>query len=133
MIKVFIVDDSALVRERLVEMLSEFSEVEIAGETGDSDEAIDAICKGNPDVVILDIRLPGCSGIDLLPDIKKLDPDPVVIMLTNYPFPQYREKCMKAGADFFLDKSTEFQKIGEILKEILSHKKNRMIQDLVRK
>lgn len=119
MIKVFIVDDSAIVRERLSEMLSEFPEVEITGKTGDPSEALDDICKLNPDVVILDIRLPGRSGIDLLPDVKKVESVPVVIILTNYPYPQYREKCMDAGADYFFNKSTEFDKIGEVLKQLI--------------
>ena len=121
MITVLIVDDSPLVRERLVHMVSQFSGVEIVGQTGDPQAALDAIRRSPPRVVILDIRLPGCSGIDLLPDIKKLDPAPVVIMLTNYPYPQYRERSMKAGADFFLNKSTEFQRIREILEKVLSH------------
>jgi DNA-binding NarL/FixJ family response regulator len=133
MITVLIVDDSPLVRERLVHMVSQFSGVEIAGQTGDPHVALEAIRSLPPSVVILDIRLPGLSGIEMLLEIKKLDPAPVVIMLTNYPYPQYREKCMKAGADFFLDKSTEFQRIGEILGEISSHEKDSIIQDLVRK
>ena len=133
MITVLIVDDSPLVRERLVHMVSQFSGVEIAGQTGDPQVALDAIRSLSPSVVILDIRLPGRSGFDLLPEIKRLDPAPVVIMLTNYPYPQYREKCMEAGADFFLDKSTEFQRIGEILGEISSHEKDRVIQDSVGK
>lgn len=123
MITVLIVDDSPLVRERLVHMVSQFSGVEIAGQTGDPQVALDAIRSLSPSVVILDIRLPGRSGVELLPEIKRLDPAPVVIMLTNYPYPQYREKCMEAGADFFLDKSTEFQRIGEILEEISSREK----------
>ena len=121
MITVFIVDDSPPVRERLVHMVSQCSGVEIVGQTGDPQAALDAIRRSPPRVIILDIRLPGCSGIDLLPDIKKLDPAPVVIMLTNYPYPQYRERSMKAGADFFLNKSNEFQRIGEILEKVLSH------------
>lgn len=125
MITVLIVDDSPLVRERLVHMVSQFSGVEIAGQTGDPQVALDAIRSLSPSVVILDIRLPGRSGVELLPEIKRLDPAPVVIMLTNYPYPQYREKCMEAGADFFLDKSTEFQRIGEILEEISSREKTK--------
>jgi DNA-binding NarL/FixJ family response regulator len=113
--KVFIVDDSAIVRERLINMLSELEEIEVIGQAEDAREAIDSITKLKPDAVLLDIRMPGGSGIDVLEHIKKDQPAPIVIMLTNYPDTQYRKKCMDAKADFFLDKSTEFEKVIEVL------------------
>jgi len=69
--------------------------------------------------VILDIRMPGGSGIDVLEDIKKINAAPIVIILTNYPYPQYRKKCMAAGADYFFDKSSEFEKVTEVLKKLI--------------
>lgn len=114
--KVFIVDDSAIVRERLVEMLSEIKGVEILGEARDGVEAIEAICRVHPDGVILDVRMPGRNGIKVLEDIKRNQPAPVVLMLTNFPYLQYRKKCLDAGADGFLDKSIEFHKMAEALK-----------------
>jgi DNA-binding NarL/FixJ family response regulator len=113
---VYVVDDSDFIRERLIEMLSELEGVEIAGGTGDPLEAVAAIRQVVPDAVILDIRLPQKSGIEVLRDIKKDKPSPVVIILTNYPYPQYRKECTEAGADYFLNKSTEFNKIAEVLK-----------------
>ena len=71
-----------------------------------------------PDAVILDIRLPRKSGIEVLRDIKKDKPSPVVIILTNYPYPQYQKECTEAGADYFLNKSTEFNKIADVLKNL---------------
>ena len=117
--KVFIADDSDIVRERLKEMLSEISEVEIIGEAGDGEEAIKGILELHPDVVILDIRMPGGNGIDVLQAIKRGDPAPTVIMLTNYPYPQYRKKCMDLGADYFFDKSNEFEKVVEVLEQLI--------------
>jgi DNA-binding NarL/FixJ family response regulator len=105
--KILIVDDSAVVRERLVGMLSEIEGVEIAGEAENPQEAIEAIRRLKPDAVVLDIQMPGGNGIDVLEQIKKDSPAPMVIMLTNFPYPQYRKKCMEIGADFFFDKSTE--------------------------
>lgn len=113
--KVYVVDDSDFVRERVIEMLSELEEVEIVGETGDPREALAAIRQMVPDAVILDIRLPGRSGVEVLRDLKKEEPSPVVIILTNYPYPQYRKQCNEAGADYFLNKSTEFNKIAQVL------------------
>ena len=121
-IKVFIADDSRIVQEHLVTMFDELAEVEIVGQAETVAEAISAIGELRPDVVILDIRMPDGSGIDVLQTIKQDDPAPVVIVLTNYPYPAYRQKCLQAGADFFLDKSTEFDQIPELIerhKEIL--------------
>lgn len=116
--KVFIADDSALVCERIIGMLTELPEIEIAGQARNAQEAIESIHKSKPDVVILDIRMPGGSGIEVLKNIKKDKSAPLVIMLTNYPYPQYRKKCLDEGADFFFDKSTEFEKLVEVFKKL---------------
>ena len=113
--RIVLVDDSDIVRERLRAILNG---VEIVGEARDSLEAIDSIQELKPDVVILDIRLPNGSGIDVLQHIKESNPSTKVIMLTNYPYPQYRRKCLEAGADFFLDKSTEFDRLSEVLSQL---------------
>jgi DNA-binding response OmpR family regulator len=63
--------------------------------------------------------MPKGSGADVLLDIKKLNPTPMVIMLTNYPHPENRKKCMERGADYFFDKSTEFQNVLSVLKVML--------------
>jgi DNA-binding NarL/FixJ family response regulator len=118
---VFIVDDSSVVRERLVAMLSELAEIEIIGQAEDAFSAIDGIRALAPDVVILDIHLPGsATGIYVLERIKRQRNAPVIIMLTNYSFQQYRKRCTEAGATFFFDKSTEFEKVPEVLKELVS-------------
>jgi DNA-binding NarL/FixJ family response regulator len=114
-IKVFIADDSLVVREHLVTMLDELPRIVIVGQAENVAEAINGILELQPDVVILDIRMPGGSGIDVLQTIKQDEPAPVVIILTNYPYPAYRQKCLQAGADFFLDKSTEFDQMPELL------------------
>ena len=113
-IKVFIVDDSLIVREHLVTMFDELAGIEIVGQAENVAEAISGIRIIRPDVVILDIRMPGGNGIDVLQTIKQDEAAPMVIILTNYPYPGYRQKCLQAGADFFLDKSTEFDQIPEL-------------------
>ena len=82
-------------------------------------EAINAVRKLNPDVVVLDIKMPGVDGIDVLKAIKNKNQDIVVIMLTNYPYPQYRKKCIELGADYFFKKSTEFESVIETLKQLI--------------
>lgn len=117
-LKVFISDDSTTVRERLVTMTLELPEVDVVGQAADAPASLDAIRQTQPDVVILDIRMPGGSGIDVLRTLKKMTPAPAVIMLTNFAYVQYRTKCEKAGADFFFDKSTEFDKIPRALEQV---------------
>ena len=127
--RIVLVDDSILIRERLKQMLSELEEIEIAGEEQDEIEAIECIRKLKPDAVILDIRLCKGSGINVMREIKKEEPSPTVIILTNYPNNLYRMKCMNGGADFFLDKSTEFEQIPVILKEMASKLSNNQHQE----
>jgi len=115
-VEVVIADDSSAVRERLVSMLSELKGVEVVGQAQNVEEAIASIRALHPKAVILDIRMPGGSGINVLQNIKREQPAPVVIILTNYPYLQYRKKCLEAGADFFFDKSTEFNKIPQVFK-----------------
>lgn len=123
--RVFIADDSMLILERLKAMLSDLPEIEIIGESRDGFGAIEALRKLNPDVVILDIKMPGVDGIDVLKYIKNNNQDIRVIMLTNYPFPQYRKKCMKLGADYFFKKSTEFENIMDALNQLIQNSKER--------
>jgi len=115
--RVLIVDDSKQVRERLISLLSEHPKIRIVGQAGDGSEAIDALNDLEPDTVILDIRLPGRNGIELLKEIKAAHPEIMVIMLTNYDFDQYRKQCSQFGADHFFNKTLEFQKVLNVLVE----------------
>jgi len=117
--RVFIVDDSAIVRSALLTLLSSLDDVELVGEASSGQAALESIRRLKPDVVILDIHMAdGPNGIRILEQIKKDDDPPVIVMLTNYSFEQYRRKCLEAGADFFFDKSTEFEKVPEVLKAL---------------
>ncbi|MFC1976060.1 response regulator transcription factor [Chloroflexota bacterium] len=116
-LKVFIADDSLIVREHLVTMLDELAGVEIVGQAENVAEAISGIRTLQPDVVILDIRMPDGSGIDVLQNVRQNEVAPMVIILTNYPYSGYRQKCLQAGADFFLDKSTEFDQIPKLFEQ----------------
>jgi two-component system, NarL family, response regulator DevR len=116
--RVFVVEDSALLRAQVVGLLSELVGIEIVGQAQYAREAFCAISVLRPDVVILDIHLIGGSGIDVLQRIKRLDPAPIVIMLTNSPALPYRRKCMMAGADFFLDKSGEFANVRTTIQDL---------------
>jgi DNA-binding NarL/FixJ family response regulator len=114
--RVYIVDDSVNLRKRLYELLSDIDNVQVVGQAGNADEAINDIRVLKPDTVLLDIRLPGKSGIQLLGEIKALQPELTVIIMTNYYYPQYHQQSILAGADHFFNKTREFEDIIEILK-----------------
>lgn len=114
---VLIVDDAQVLRERLAALIAEIDGYEIIGQAADFLEAKGFLETMTPDVVVLDIRLPDGSGIELLKMIRKgRNPQPEVIVFTNYPYPQYRERCLNLGASCFLNKSDDFDKLVDILK-----------------
>ena len=119
MMRILIADDSAVVRERLISLLTDLRGIEVVGQAEDAIEARNLAEKLRPDVAILDLRMPKGSGADVLCDIKKLNPTPKVIMLTNYSHPENRKKCMDGGADYFFDKSTEFRRVVSVLRDML--------------
>ncbi len=119
--KLFIADDSEMMRERIRELVLAVEGIELVGEAGDVRASIKGIMDLKPDVVILDIRMPGGSGLDVLRGVKG-HTTPLIIVLTNYPFPEYKEIAIKLGADYFFDKSKEFDEVQRILGRMLQGK-----------
>jgi len=118
--RIFIADDSSVIVERLADLLEEeVPGAQLVGQAGDVPGAIHGIQKMMPDALILDLQMPGGSGLDVLRAIRTDHPHLYVLICTNYPYPQYREECLSAGANFFLDKTAEFEKIPVILRELI--------------
>ena len=113
--RVFLVEDSAIIRERLLQLLAGLDGVTVVGGADNAVDAIAGIVAAAPDVVVLDIKLKNGSGIDVLKRIKKRLPSVTVIMLTNYATSEYRRTCLDAGAEYFLDKTNEFENLRGIL------------------
>ena len=113
--RIFVVEDSVPVRERLVEMIREVEDVEVVGEAGTCEAAVAGIMATRPDVAILDVHLPDGSGIKVLADVKHALSGIRGIVLTNYTSAQHRSAAADAGAEYFLDKSADFERIPEIL------------------
>jgi len=116
--KIFIVDDSAIVVERLKTIIEEIEGLEHVGSAANARDAVESILSLTPDIVILDIRLSGENGISVLERIKKEQLTPITIMLTNYPYPQYRKKCRELGSDYFFDKVTDFEEFVTLLRRL---------------
>ena len=117
--KVLIADDSPVVRERLADLLRQISGVEVIGQAEDGTRALDLMRQLRPDVAILDLRMPGRSGIDLLGAVRAGREVPRIIVLTNYWTPENRDKCLALGADHFFDKSNDVDKVIGVLKDLV--------------
>ncbi len=105
-------------------MLSEIEGLGVILEATNGLEARDMIVAEKPNVAVLDIRMPGRNGLDVLRDVKASNPTTKIVILTNYPYPQYRSRCMEEGADFFFDKSSEFEKLPEVISAYLSEQEH---------
>ena len=123
--KIFIADDSGVVVERLAGLLEEVPGARLVGQAEDVLGAVLGIQNMKPDALILDLHMPGGSGLDVLRAIRAAQPDLFVLICTNYPYPEYREECLTAGANLFLDKSAEFEKIPSILRNLI-HKEEKI-------
>ena len=115
---VFIVDDSDSIRQRLIAMLETMADVSIVGEARSAAEAIDGILATHPDSVLLDLNLGASSGMEVLSTVHRQLPVVEFVVLSNHSEPQYRRACAKAGARYFLDKSTEFDCVRTVIAQI---------------
>jgi two-component system, NarL family, response regulator DevR len=115
---VFLVEDSEPIRARLAEIIRKIPGVHIVGEAETPASAIDGILCTRPDLVLLDIRLTGGSGIQVLRSVCPAAPGIVFVVLTNHSDPQYRKLCLQSGASHFFDKSTEFDKVKGVIASV---------------
>ncbi|MCG3167512.1 MAG: Response regulator GacA [Bacteroidia bacterium] len=123
-LKVLTVDDSQIVSENLGEMLNDIQNINWIGHAFTLSDAYLHIIEKEPEVIILDIQMKEESGFELLEFLKQKHPEIQVMMFTNLSYLPYRKKSIELGAKYFLDKSTEFEKIPEILTAILNNKQN---------
>ena len=119
-LRVLLVEDSPLIRERLAESLSDPGRIEITGQADAEDTAIALVGDNDWDVLVLDLQLKRGTGLAVLRAlVARRPPNSKVIVLTNYAFPQYRAKSLALGADFFFDKAREYHRVRDVLEGIL--------------
>jgi two-component system OmpR family response regulator len=112
---VFLVEDSALLRERLAALLASIPGARLVGHAATSEAALRGIREAAPDVVVCDIQLEQGSGFDVLRGVKAANPAVDVYMLTNFASESYRQAALRYGARGFFDKSTQFEALKEAL------------------
>jgi DNA-binding NarL/FixJ family response regulator len=111
----FIVEDSLLIQNRLVRFIEELPDISIVGISPDIASAYEKILDTHADTMILDIQLSDGNGLALLKKIKTMHPEIRVVVLTNHSSEANRMQALRAGADSFLDKSTDFEQIPGVL------------------
>jgi DNA-binding NarL/FixJ family response regulator len=118
--RILVVDDSEVIRERLVTLLKESPGVKVVGQAATLAQAIDALRQLKPDALTLDLRLPDGNGLDVLRLIQRERLPMSVIVLTNYPYPQYEERARAAGAFAFLNKASDLGGITDVLQAMIA-------------
>lgn len=115
-----IIDDSLIIRERLMNMVSELELFDDIRQAGSYKEAELLILEKNPDVILLDLNLPDKNGFEILKMLRRKGIGSTVVVVSNNADIAYREQSLSLGAYRFVDKSNEFELIEDILKEIVS-------------
>ena len=109
-----IVDDSEIISIRLKELLQGIENLEISAVVEDGVQAIAQFSLLNPEVLILDLMIPRMNGLDVLRSVRSLSKKAIIIVLTNYHQSYFRDRCTDLGANYFLDKSADFEKVYQI-------------------
>jgi DNA-binding NarL/FixJ family response regulator len=117
-VKVAIVDDHAIVRAGLKQFLSEMVDLRVVGEASSGREAIDLVRTTEMDVIIMDLSMPGQSGIDALAMIRAKAPDVGILILSGYPEEQYAVNLIRQGASGYLNKECEPMEIVNAIRTI---------------
>lgn len=123
-LRIFLVEDSAILRDRLEETFASWGKIEMAGHAETEAVAEAALRTQNWDVLILDLQLLHGTGLGVLRSLKShRRPGTVVIVLTNYAIPSYRARSMELGADYFFDKANDFAKLETVFTELALKRK----------
>lgn len=122
MLRTLIVEDNTTFRQSLKELLhTRFPSMDIE-EAGDGEKALRKIRAVVPDIIFMDIKLPGENGLQITKKVKTKYPQVIIIILTYYDLPEHREAAFQCGANHFLSKDTSTQAIVDLIQSILSEK-----------
>ena len=121
-VKIFLVDDHPLVREWLTNLIHQQPDLVVCGESADAPQALQAIAATNPDVAVVDISLKSGSGIELIKNLKALQPGVAVIVLSMHDERLYAERALRAGARGYVMKSETAKKVILAIRQVLAGK-----------
>jgi len=118
--KILIVDDHEVVRDGLRNILLSLENISIAGEAGNGEDAIKMYNSVKPDLVIMDISMPGMNGIEATKIIKEKDPDAKILILTMHDNQEYLNQIIRSGAKGFILKNTDKEELLDAVKTVAS-------------
>jgi len=101
-IKVLLAEDHVVVREGIRELICQQQDMEVVGEAGDGEEAVQLVTQVEPDIVLMDIAMPKVNGIQAILEIKRVSSTTAVLMLSAYDYRHYITACKENGADGYL-------------------------------
>lgn len=119
-IRILIVDDHEMVREGLRSVLKDDPELKVVGEAGDGEKALDLIPKLHPDIILLDLKMPGIDGIEVCRRVRSQFPPIAVIALTTFMEDKLVQECIRAGARGYVLKDVERFQLKQILRTVAS-------------
>lgn len=117
-IRVYLLDDQAILRAGFRSLLDETAGIEVVGDSGEARAAVEDIEEIRPDVVLLDITMPGLSGIDAIPMIRKVSPRTRIVMLTHHEGQTFVDQSLKAGADGYLSKDSDPEEMALAIRAV---------------
>ncbi len=120
MIKILIADDHPIVRKGLKEIIEETPGMKVVDEASNGQEVLEKVFQKDINVVLLDISMPGRSGLDILRDLKRLKPKLVVLVLSIHPEEQYAVQALKVGASGYLTKKSAAEELLTALRKVSS-------------
>lgn len=118
--RVVIADDSTLICDRLQEVFRFYTQVEIVGVFNNGTDALNSLLTLKSDLAIVDINMPGLTGLEVLKKIRRVDNSLKFIILTLHATDDYRQLAIEAGADYFFSKVDDFEKVALVIDEMLA-------------
>lgn len=117
-IGVYIAEDSELLQEMLLASLSQIAEVKIVGQALGGKKAVEGVRQTHPDVLLLDLNMPGGDGFEVLKSLASDAERPVIIVMTFECHPMVQRQCLDLGADLFFDKGDDLDHLIELLQHL---------------
>lgn len=123
MIQVVLCDDHAVVRRGIRDTLTEAPDIQVTGEAGSYAELREILREGACDVLLLDLNMPGRSGLEVLASLRETDSEIKVLVVSMYPEDQYAVRCLRAGAQGYANKASDPVALIEAVRTIMQGRK----------
>lgn len=117
---VLLVDDHAVVREGLAQLIGQCRDLKVCGEAGDAREALDQLERFHPDIFVVDISLPGADGLDLIREVRARQPSLPILVLSMHREELYAERALQAGAQGYITKHEAAETVLSAIRQVLA-------------